>query len=113
MVDEYGNKNIVVCRMEDVFQSKTRLTMEKLKSWSRSIAVDFSAKNTPPKLLNLTSYSADFIKTINCNTTLLLQMTTSNNSNEVEIDRKDKKIMELESKIEQLQKRNKHLELVA
>ena len=40
-------------------------------------------------------------------------MTTSNNSNEVEIDRKDKKIMELESKIEQLQKRNKHLELVA
>ena len=76
MVDEYGNKNIVVCRMEDVFQSKTRLTMEKLKSWSRSIAVDFSAKNTPPKLLNLTSCSEDVIEAMNRNTTMLVKMTT-------------------------------------
>ena len=61
MEDDYGNKNIVVCCMEDVFQSKDSLTMDKLKSWSRSISVDFTEKNTSPKLLNLTSYSANVI----------------------------------------------------
>ena len=97
MEDKYGDKNIVVRCMEEVFKSKDGLTMEKLKSRSRSIAVDFSAKNTPPKLLNLTSYSADVIDVMNRNTNILVQMTTNNNSKEVEIDKKDKKIVALES----------------
>ena len=40
-------------------------------------------------------------------------MNTNNNSKEVEIDRKDKKIVELVSKIEHLEKRNECLELAA
>ena len=120
MEDDYGNKNIVVRRMEKVFQSKDGLTMEKLKSWSRSIAVDFAAKNTPVKLLNLTSCSDDVIDAMNRNTTMIMQMNTNNNSKEVEIDRKDKKIVALEStneqqriKIEQLEKQIAQLELAA
>ena len=120
MEDDYGNKNIVVRRMEKVFQSKDGLTMEKLKSWSRSIAVDFAAKNTPVKLLNLTSCSDDVIDAMNRNTTMIMQMNTNNNSKEVEIDRKDKKIVALESTnvqqritIEQQEKQIAQLELAA
>ena len=120
MEDDYGNKNIVVRRMEKIFQSKDGLTMEKLKSWSRSIAADFSNKNTPPKLLNATSCSADVIDVMNCNTFMVMQMNTDNNSKEVEINRKDKKIYVLEStnehqriKIEQLEKQIAELQLAA
>ena len=42
MEDKYGNKNIVVCCMDDVFQSKDGLTMNKLKSWSQSICDYFT-----------------------------------------------------------------------
>ena len=112
MQDEYGNKNLVVCRMEEIFQSKNGLTMEKLKSWSQLIAADFSAKNTTPKLLNLTSCSAHIIDAMNCNTTMLVKMTTTNNSKDVEINRQDRKIMVLESINNQQQIKIKQLEKI-
>ena len=103
MEDKYGNKNIVVRRMKEIFQSTDGLSLEQLKSWSQSITVDFSAKNTPPKLLNLISCSTDLIEAMNCNTTMLVTMTTNNNSKDGEIKRQDRKIVILETTNEQQQ----------